>query len=130
MATDLNFKYDGGEVGDDYIDIELDGEYTDSLNLAEAESALKSLTEAVYTMREAAREAARYYVQVRFDLARNSQAQTYTYIDPSGTLAVGDLVQAPVYEGDLRMAKVVALGRGRWTGPCKPVAARLEAMAL
>jgi hypothetical protein len=126
MATDLIFKYDGSDAGFDFIDIELDAAYLDSLNLAEAESALASLRTAVASMREANRS----YVQVRFDLGRNSQAQTYTYIDPSGTLAVGDLVQAPVYEGDLRTAKVVALGRGRWTGPCKPVAARLEATAL
>lgn len=128
MATNLTFKYvnSRGGGGFNFIDIELDGEYTDSLNLEEAESALVSLTEAVASMREALRT----YVQVRFDLSRNSSAQIYTYIDPSGTLAVGDLVQAPVYEGDLRTAKVVALGRGRWKGPTKTIATKLEATAL
>lgn len=100
----------------------LNGEFLDELSTLElAEQALESLTAAVADMREALVS----YVQVRFNLDRNSVGQAYTYIDPSGKLKVGDLVRAPVYSGDFQTAKVVALGRGAWQGRCKTLAAKL-----
>lgn len=58
-------------------------------------------------------ERRRHFVQVRY----LSGSGNYTYRDPSGTLQVGDFVEVPVRELPVHhIGKVVALGRGCWTG--------------
>jgi hypothetical protein len=62
------------------------------------------------------------FVQVRFEFS----AYPYTYRDPSGTLAVGDQVEAPTTRINRRAyGEVIALGRGDWDGPVKDVTARI-----
>lgn len=67
------------------------------------------------------------YVQVRL-MGSTASQRRYTYTDPSGTLAVGDLVEVPVgFRDGAQIAKVVELGKGKgtYTGPLKTVTARL-----
>ena len=64
------------------------------------------------------------YVQVKY-LDRGALARRYTYRDPSGTLKVGDLVEAPVGYDGLQLAKVVELGRGKYSGPIKDIKIRI-----
>lgn len=91
-------------------------------SLEEAEALLESLTEAV----EAYREAQTNYVQVQFD---GNYSQWYTYIDPTGTLEVGDLVEVMTPRG-ANVVEVMALGRGDYRGQCSTVKAKLVREAL
>jgi len=121
------FTYGGNSV---YPIIFLDeGQTEDQLvyDLEEAEVLLKTLTEAV----EALRESNTDYVQVVFasGYAASSTSRRYTYTDPSGAVKVGDWVE--VRSGNsTQIVKVVALGRGSWTGPVKPIIAKLERKEL
>lgn len=67
------------------------------------------------------------YVQVKVP----GRSVTFTYRDPSGTLAVGDRVFVPFGSSNSeRFARVVALGRGLFPGPTKDVSARVLTEAL
>lgn len=66
-----------------------------------------------------------HYVQVVF--MGGSTGNRYTYIDPSGSLRVGDLVLAGYADAP---AKVVALGKGSYEGPYKDLVCKLEKKIL
>jgi hypothetical protein len=89
-----------------------------ALTIEEAEALARDLREEA----AAERERRTNFVQVRFDFS----AYSYTYRDPSGTLTVGDRVEAPTKRQNYAaIGTVVALGRGHWDGPVKDVTARL-----
>ena len=69
----------------------------------------------------------RSYVQVAYELPNEAQTwkRKYTYLDPTGELKVGDLVEAPTRYSDSQLATVVALGRGSYTGEPRAITARL-----
>jgi hypothetical protein len=63
------------------------------------------------------------YVRVRAGDHTHTQL---TYIDPTGTLKVGDRVIVPMgYQNRDTFGEVIALGRGRYPGQCKTVKAKL-----
>lgn len=92
------------------------------LTEGEAEELIDQLEDAI----EAAEESRTSYVQVTYNGPTSAR---YTYLDPSGTLEVGDLVEVPVTYGT-KPGEVVALGKGSWTGPVKEVVARLTRESL
>lgn len=53
----------------------------------------------------------------------------YTYFDPSSSLKVGDIVEAPTSHG-LPLAEVVKLGRGDYQGDPRSVSARFLRLEL
>jgi hypothetical protein len=61
------------------------------------------------------------YVQVRFQ----GSSALYTYLDPSGRLRPGDIVQVPTRYAEGNIATVEKLGRGNWSGSALKVTARL-----
>lgn len=68
------------------------------------------------------------YVQVQL---LGIDSSPWTYYDPSGSLEVDDIVEVPFgYNNQPTVGKVVALGRGSWTGPTKDVTAQMLAVAL
>ena len=92
------------------------------LTEGEAEELMDQLEDAI----DAAEESRTSYVQVTYNGPTSAR---YTYLDPSGTLEVGDLVEVPVTYGT-KPGEVVALGKGSWTGPVKEVVARLTRESL
>lgn len=68
-----------------------------------------------------------HFVQVEF--LNSSGYREYTYIDPSGVVKVGDLVEVDTVYGT-SIAKVVALGKGSYNGPFKSITARLSREVL
>ena len=97
------------------------------LSLEEARLLSQKLLAAVHEVEDAAR----HYVQVRFP----ASTRRYTYIDPSGTLEVGDKVLVPptAFDGNSSLAYlssstavVVALGKGPdYEGPYKTIRSKL-----
>jgi len=66
-------------------------------------------------------------VQVIFDVGY----RRYSYIDPTGQLDVGDLVEVPTgYHNNLTVGKVAALGRGSYKGDLKTITAKYVRILL
>ena len=95
---------------------------TDLMSLEQAEQALTDLEVIIAEVREARER----IVRVRYATGGVS----YSYRDPSGLLQIGDLVEVPVQYGT-KVGTVIAFGRdGRYDGPVKDVAAKLERREL
>jgi len=68
-----------------------------------------------------------HVVQVIFDAGY----RRYSYIDPTGNLDVGDLVEVPTgYHNNPLIAKVAELGRGSFKGELKTVTAKYVRVEL
>ena len=94
-------------------------EYMDELQLSEAEAReyLSALEDALKELDEATS-----VVQVRFNNGYSSR--TYSYRDPSGSLAVGDRVIVDTPWGEAEV-EVVGHGRGGYDGDLRDVIAKV-----